>query len=62
MHQLPQPHIFHDSESRPLRWGIFGAGWISDAMVKTAKKNSHQDFVAVASRTPNKAEVFAHKW
>ena len=62
MHQLPQPHIFHDSESRPLRWGIFGAGWISDAMVKTAKKNSHQDFVAVASRTPNKAEAFANKW
>ena len=59
MTTLPKPHIFKSSESKPLRWGIFGAGWIADAMMKTAQKNSDQKFVAVASRTPGKAEAFA---
>lgn len=59
---LPKPHLFSPAESKPLRWGIFGAGWISEAMVKTAKKNSNQKFVAIASRTPGKAEDFAKKW
>lgn len=59
---LPKPHIFERSDSKPLRWGIFGAGWISEAMVKTAQINSNQEFVAIASRTPGKAEAFAQKW
>ena len=44
MTTLPKPHIFKADESKPLRWGIFGAGWIADAMVKTAQKNSNQKF------------------
>jgi len=62
MTALPKPHIFTSAESKPLRWGIFGAGWIAEAMVNTAQKNSNQQFVAVASRTPGKAEAFAQKW
>ena len=62
MTALPEPHIFTSAESKPLRWGIFGAGWIAEAMVNTAQKNSNQQFVAVASRTPGKAEAFAQKW
>lgn len=62
MPTLPQPHIFKASESKPLRWGVFGAGWISEAMVRTAQLNSNQEFVSVASRTPGKAEKFAQKW
>ncbi|MSY30281.1 MAG: gfo/Idh/MocA family oxidoreductase, partial [Actinobacteria bacterium] len=62
MTTLPKPHVFSAADSKPLRWGIFGAGWISDAMVKTAQLNSTQQFVAVASRTPGKAEAFAQKW
>ena len=62
MTTLPQPHLFTAAESKPLRWGIFGAGWISEAMVKTAQKNSNQKFLAIASRTPGKAEDFAKKW
>lgn len=62
MKTLPQPHLFTAADSKPLRWGIFGAGWISDAMVKTAQLNSTQEFVAIASRTPGKAEAFAQKW
>jgi hypothetical protein len=48
MSTLPKPHIFKAAESKPLRWGIFGAGWISEAMVKTAQLNSNQEFVARA--------------
>jgi predicted dehydrogenase len=62
MKSLPLPKLFKPEDSKPLRWGIFGAGWISDAMVKTAQINSNQKFVAVASRTPGKAEAFAQKW
>ena len=62
MTTLPKPHIFKPEESKPLRWGIFGAGWIAEAMVKTAQKNSNQKFVAIASRTPGKAEAFAKTW
>ena len=62
MTTLPKPHIFKAADSKPLRWGIFGAGWISEAMIKTAQLNSNQEFVAIASRTPGKAEGFAQKW
>ncbi len=59
MTSLPKPHLFRPEDSRPLRWGVFGAGWIAEQMIKTAQKNSRQNFVAVASRTPGKAETFA---
>jgi predicted dehydrogenase len=62
MSKLPKPHYFRPEDSKKLRWGIFGAGWIAEAMVKTAQLNSQQDFVAIASRTPGKAEAFAQKW
>lgn len=60
MTSLPKPHLFKPEESKPLRWGIFGAGWIAEQMIKTVQKNSQQNFVAVASRTPGKAEEFAN--
>ena len=59
MSKLPKPHIFTQAESKPLRWGVFGAGWIVDAMLKTAQVNSNQKFIAVASRTPGKAQASA---
>jgi predicted dehydrogenase len=59
--RLPKPHLFKASDSKPLRWGVFGAGWISDQMLTTVNKNSNQKFLAVASRTPGKAESFAAK-
>ena len=62
MNSLPIPHLFKAQESKKLRWGIFGAGWIAEAMIATVQKNSQQDFVAIASRTPGKAEEFAQKW
>lgn len=62
MSALPTPHIFKAEASKPLRWGIFGAGWIAECMIATVQKNSQQEFVAIASRTPGKAEGFAQKW
>lgn len=62
MSKLPRPHIFRPEDSKPLRWGIFGAGWISEQMIKTVQQNSNQNFVAIASRTPGKAEEFAKKF
>ena len=62
MPSLPKPHIFKAADSKPLRWGVFGAGQISDSMIKTIQLNSNQEFVAVASRTPGKAEAFAQRW
>lgn len=62
MSALPTPLIFKAEDSKPLRWGIFGAGWIAECMIATVQKNSQQDFVAIASRTPGKAEGFAQKW
>jgi predicted dehydrogenase len=59
MTTLPKPHLFTPEDSKPLRWGIFGAGWIAEQMIQTVQKNSRQNFVAVASRTPGKAEAFA---
>ena len=62
MKSLPLPTYFRPEESKKLRWGIFGAGWIAEAMISTVQKNSQQDFVAIASRTPGKADAFAQKW
>jgi predicted dehydrogenase len=62
MSKLPKPHIFTQTDSKPLRWGVFGAGWIVDAMLKTAQVNSNQKFIAVASRTPGKAQAMATKY
>lgn len=59
MTSLPKPHLFKPEDSKPLRWGVFGAGWIAEQMIKTVQKNSRQNFVAVSSRTPGKAQEFA---
>lgn len=61
MSKLPKPHIFTQTDSKPLRWGVFGAGWIVDTMLKTAQVNSSQKFVGVASRAPGKAQAMAAK-
>jgi len=37
MTTLPKPHLFKPEESKPLRWGVFGAGWIAEQMIKTAQ-------------------------
>lgn len=59
---LPEPEIV-DPESVPsLRWGILGAGDIAEVFADTVLKNTRQQLVAVASKTPDKGERFAERF
>ena len=59
---FPEPEIV-DPESVPvLRWGILGAGDIAEVFADTVVKNTKQEIVAVASKTPGKGERFAERF
>ena len=59
---IPKPEII-DPESVPsLRWGILGAGDIAEVFADTVAKNTKQQIVAVASKTPGKGEAFAKRF
>lgn len=59
---LPQPRIVDPSSVPSLRWGIMGAAAIAHEFVAGAQKHTKQQIVAVASRTPGKAQEFAEKF
>ncbi len=44
-----------------LRWGIIGAGVIAHKMADAIALDPHSELVAVASKTPEKAQQFAQK-
>jgi predicted dehydrogenase len=56
---FPTPEIIDPASVRSYRWGIMGAADIAQAFVSSVQKHSKQHIVAVASRTPGKAEAFA---
>lgn len=56
---LPAPRLIDPSSVPSLRWGIIGPGAIAESFATTVLANSTQRIVAVASRTPAKAEAFA---
>ena len=56
---LPQPNIIDPASVKAYRWGIMGAADIARAFVGGVQKHTKQQIVAVASRTPGKAEAFA---
>jgi predicted dehydrogenase len=56
---LPKPNIIDPKSVSSLRWGIMGAAGIAHAFVTGVQKHTNQKVVAVASRTPGKAEQFA---
>jgi predicted dehydrogenase len=59
---LPEPESV-DPESVPsLRWGILGAGDIAEVFADTVSRNTRQELVAVASKTPGKGEGFAERF
>jgi D-xylose 1-dehydrogenase (NADP+, D-xylono-1,5-lactone-forming) len=45
----------------PVRWGILGTGAINDRFLAGARLTDAADFVAVGSRTPERAAVFAER-
>ncbi len=59
---LPQPRIPHPESVPALRWGIMGAAGIAHAFVTGVNLHTRQTIVAVASRTPGKAEEFAQQY
>jgi predicted dehydrogenase len=56
---FPTPEIIDPASVRSYRWGIMGAADIAQAFVSSVQKHTGQQIVAVASRTPGKAEAFA---
>jgi predicted dehydrogenase len=59
---LPAPRIIDPQSVPALRWGIIGPGWISEVFVSSIHQFTTQRAVAVASRTPGKADEFAKKY
>ena len=57
---LPEAEPFFPDRGEPiLRWGVIGAGWIAGFFVEAVRKHTAQNVVAVATRTPARAERFA---
>jgi predicted dehydrogenase len=57
---LPQPDLFLPGTGEPaLRWGLLAPGWIAGAFVPAVHGHTDQRFVAVASRSAERAQSFA---
>jgi predicted dehydrogenase len=59
---IPAPEIINPQSVPSLRWGVIGPGRIADSFVQSSLKHTGQKFVAVASRTADKAQQFASKF
>ena len=55
---IPAPEKLDPATVPALRWGVLGAGDIAAQFVPTLLANTKQQVVAVASRTPGKAQKF----
>ncbi|RIJ76530.1 gfo/Idh/MocA family oxidoreductase [Nakamurella silvestris] len=56
---LPTPRTPHPTDAPALRWGVLAPGWIAGRFVEAVKTHSGQRFVAVASRSAERAAAFA---
>ena len=59
---LPSPQIIDPNGVPSLRWGVIGPGEIAKTWVGSVKAHTAQQVVAVASRTPGRAEEFASEF
>jgi predicted dehydrogenase len=59
---FPEPRLVKPNAVPSYRWGVMGAAAIAEAFVAGVQKHTSQQIVAVASRTPGKAEIFASKF
>ena len=48
--------------TRPLRWGILGAGIIAGKLADAVQQDPSSELVAVASKTPERARAFAERF
>lgn len=60
--KLPDPEIIEPTSVPSLNWGIIGPGNIAEVFVGASQKHTAQNFQAVASRTPGRADAFADKF
>ena len=60
--KLPVPKIIDPASVPVLRWGIIGPGSIAETFVGATQNHTKQEFHAVASRTPGRAQEFADKF
>jgi predicted dehydrogenase len=60
--KLPAPKIIDPASVPVLRWGIIGPGNIAETFVDSSQKHTKQEFHAVGSRTPGRAQAFAEKF
>lgn len=59
---LPDPELLLPRHGEPsLRWGVIGAGWIAGFFVDAVHRHTAQRIVAVATRTPSRAALFAQE-
>ena len=56
------PQIIDPSSVPVLKWGVIGPGGIAEVFVGSVQKHTKQSFLAVASRTPSRAQEFADKF
>lgn len=56
---LPQPRTPDPADAPPLNWGILAPGGIAGAFLGAARKATRQRFVAVGSRSTERAQEFA---
>jgi predicted dehydrogenase len=57
--KLPSPTVLDPQSVPALRWGVIGPGDIASVFVSSVHEHTAQRCVAVASRTPGKAQKFA---
>lgn len=60
--KFPVPELIQPNSVTAFRWGVMGAAEIASAFVAGVQKHTSQQVVAVASKTPGKAEAFASKF
>lgn len=60
--RLPEPVILDPQSVPHLRWGVMGPGAIAETWVGSVQKHTSQQVIAVASRTPGRAEEFAKQF
>lgn len=57
---FPKPQLFSPGTDAPaLRWGLLAPGWIADLFVSAVHEHTDQRFVAVGSRSADRARSFA---
>ena len=59
---IPAPSTIDPKSVPALRWGVLAPGSIAGAWVGSVLKHTNQQIVAVASRTPGRADEFAEQF